>query len=91
MRDSRKRHFLEQTFLDVTSHELALVSGRTSLIDFQVQRYLHDTDILFTNRIHDVHLRQGRSGIVGFAEHRGGHGQTARKHSEQTEGMYKTN
>lgn len=85
------RHFVEQTFLNITSHKLTLVSGRTSLIDFQVQRYLHDIDILFTNRIHDVHLRQGRSGIVGLAKHRGGHSQTARKHSEQTEGMYKMN
>lgn len=60
-----------------------------TLIDFQVQRYLYDTDVLFTNRIYDIHICQGRSGIVGLAEHRRSHSQTARKHSKQTKGMYR--
>lgn len=59
-----------------------------SLIDFQIQRCLHDIDVFFTNRIHDVHIRQGRPAIVGVAEHRGSYSQAARLHSKQTKGMY---
>jgi len=58
-------------------------------LDFQVQRRLHDTHVLFTDRIHDVHVRQSRFGIVGLAEHRGSYSEAAREHPKQAKGRYR--
>jgi len=58
-------------------------------LDFQVQRRLHDTDVLFTDRIHDVHVCQDRFGIVGLAEHRGSYSEATREHPKQAKGRYR--